>query len=140
MTQLTIQVRNAELVGKGLANIRAAIPRISARTIEKGAQAIARRMRVYPPKPANSKYVRTFRLRDSIKVKRMTTGYAVSIDPVSPRGKRYGRYVVGFADGSGQAGQNSHWRLLRDVTEEEIEKLPPLVEEHIRMVARAEGL
>lgn len=140
MTQLTIQVRNAELVGKGLANIRAEVPRISERTIENGAQAIAKRMRIYPAAPSGSRYVRTYRLRDSVKVKRMASGYAVSIDPVSKRGTRYGRYVIGFADGSGQARQNSHWRLLRDVTEEEVEKLPPMVEEHIRLVARSEGL
>lgn len=139
--QITIQVRNAELVGKGLANIRAEIPRISQRTIEKAANAIIKIMRVYPAPPAGSRYVRTYRLRDAWKAKRSITGYTVMADPVSRYGTHYGRYVVGYADATGQAWMHvGRWNLLRDVVEQQVEKLPPMVEEHVRLVARSEGL
>jgi hypothetical protein len=139
--QLTIQVRNAELVGKGLANIRAAIPKISEATIKKSANAVIRRMKIYPPPPSKSKYVRTYRLQRSWRAKRSATGYTISADPVSKYGVRYGRYVVGFADSTGQAWMHvGRWNLLRDVLEDEVSKLPPMVEEHIRLTARREGL
>lgn len=138
--QLTIQVKNAELVGKGLANIRAEIPRISELTIKKAADAIVKRMRIYPPAPSGSRYVRTYKLQNAWKASRVVNGYTVSADPVN-RGVHYGRYVVGDAYGTGQATVHAgRWQLLRDVTEKEVEKLPPMVEEHIKMVARRENL
>jgi hypothetical protein len=140
MPQITIQVRNAELVAKGLANIRAEIPKISERTIEKAANAIVKKMRIYPAQPAGSRYVRTYKLRDSWKVKRASSGFTVSGDPTS-KGRRYGRYVVGDFAGAGQAWMHvGRWLLFRDVAEYEVSKLPPMVEDHIRMKVRSENL
>lgn len=139
--QITIQVRNAQLVGKGLANIRAEVPRISERTIKQGADAIVRRMKVYPSAPAGSRYTRTYKLQNAWRVSRSATGFTVSANPTGRNGKPYGRYVVGFADGGGQAWMHvGRWNLLRDVTEEEVNKLPPMVEDHIHLVARQQGL
>ena len=140
MVQITIQVKNAELVGKGLANIRAEIPKISELTIKRAADNSVKRLKVYPPPPANSRYIRTYKLRDSMKVERAANGYTIKIDPVQ-KGRHYGVYVLGNAYGTGQARIHSgRWRLMRDVTEEEVKKLPPMVEDHVRMVARRNGL
>lgn len=140
MVQITINVKNAQLVAKGLANIRAEIPKISELTIKKAADASVKIMKVYPPPPANTRYTRTFKLRDSFKVTRATNGYTIKADPVQ-KGKHYGRYVIGYADGTGQARiHTGRWKLLRDVAEQESDKLPPMVAEHIKMTARKNGL
>ena len=133
--QITIQVRNAVLVGKGLANIRAEIPKISERTIEKSAKAIVKRMQVYPAMRPGQKYVRTYTLKNAWRVERGGTGYRVK------NATSYGRYVVGDYSGNAQAWMHvGRWQLLRTVTEEEIEKLPPMVEEYIRLKVKQENL
>lgn len=145
MPQITISVKNAKLVQKGLSNIRAEIPRISANTIKKVAEKIVKRMRDYPPERPGQKYVRTFRLRDSFKISSTSTGFTVKANPTSPRGKKYGRYVIGTFDGGiGNGGQAwmhvGRWLLFRDVAEYEVSLLPPAVEEHIRMKIKQQGL
>jgi hypothetical protein len=138
--QITIQVKNAQLVQKGLANIRAEIPRISTETIYKAAQAIVKQMKIYPPAPSGSRYVRTYRLRDSWKINRSITGYTVSGNPIA-RGRAYGRYVVGDFAGGGQAWMHvGRWLLFRDVAEHEVSLLPPMVEEKIRFQVKQAGL
>lgn len=140
MPNITIQVKNAKLVAKGLANIRAEIPRISASTIEKAAKGIVKEMRNYPPERPGQKYVRTGRLRDSWKIKMLSTGVTVTGNPVH-KGRAYGRYVVGDGSGAGQAYMHvGRWLLFRDVVEYEVTKLPTAVEERIRMKVRQEGL
>ena len=138
--QLSITVKNAQLVAKGLANIRAEIPRISELTVKKSADATVRIMRVYPAPPSGSRYTRTFRLRNSFRIDRVPNGYVIKADPVA-KGKHYGPYVIGNAYGTGQATIHAgRWKLIRDVADQETKKLPPLVESHIRMVARRYGL
>jgi len=137
--QITIQVKNAELVKRGLANIRAEIPKISERTIKKAADAIVKQMRVYPPERTGQRYVRTFKLRDSWRVKPVSKGFTVA------SGVSYGRYVVGTPTGAigggGQAWMHvGRWLLFRDVAEYETSLLPPMVEEHIRLKVAQEKL
>lgn len=138
--QITIQVKNAQMVAKGLANIRAEIPRISERTMKKIADGIVKEMRNYPPKRDGQKYVRTFRLRDAWKVKKLVSGYTVT------NGTKYANYVVGTPMGrignGGQAWMHvGRWLLLRDVTEQKVsEALPNTVEEYIRIKVKQENL
>lgn len=137
--QITIQVKNAVLVAKGLANIRAEIPRISENTISKSADKIIKRMQVYPDKRPGQRYVRTYRFKGNWKKQRSATGYRV--ENRTP----YGRYVVGdYAGTIGSGGQAwmhvGRWLLLRDVVEYEVTQLPPMVEQHIRLKVKAENL
>jgi hypothetical protein len=138
--QLSVQILNAEIVRKGLEDLHAEIPKIGRLQIRRTMEAIVKTMKVYPSAPAGSRYVRTYKLRDSWRITQTVTGYKVSADPTN-KGRRYGRYVVGFADGDGQAWMHvGRWSLLRDVMEREIDKLPPAVSNEISMVARAKGL
>ena len=142
--QITLQVRNAQLVGKGLANIRAEIPRISERTIKKAADKIVKTMKIYPSKRPGQRYVRTFRFQNSWRIKRSATGFTISANPID-KGTNYGRYVVGdFAGTIGSGGQAwmhvGRWLLFRDVAEREVSQLPPMVEEQVRMKVKQEGL
>jgi len=142
--QITIMVKNAQLVAKGLANIRAEIPRIAESTIKAAAEKVIKRMRVYPPKREGQTYVRTGRLGNSFKVTRSATGYTIS-NNAEAKGRPYSRYVIGDSagaiGGSGQAWMHvGRWLLLRDVVEYEVTQLPPMVEEKIRFKVRQAGL
>ena len=103
--QITIQVRNAELVKKGLANIRAEIPRIAESTIKAAAEKVVKRMQVYPPERPRQTYVRTGRLGSSFKITRSATGYTIS-NNAEAKGRPYSRYVIGDTAGKiGGGGQ-----------------------------------
>jgi hypothetical protein len=138
--QLSISFENAELVRKGLEDLSAEIPRIGRLQIYRTMQAIVRTMKVYPPPRINQTYIRTFTLGDSWEIQSNQNGYTVRND--TP----YAKYVVGNAYGLEQAwmhvstDQGKRWSLFRDVTEEEVSKLPPDIENEISMVARRLGL
>jgi len=126
------------LVRKGLESLRSDIPKIAKSRMFKHMENIVRKMKNYPPKPAGSKYVRTFRLRASWKINQKENGYTITADPVQ-RGRRYGKYVVGDAYGDQQAGQNSHWQLFRNVVDEEVERMPKSIQDDIGVAAKRRG-
>jgi hypothetical protein len=139
MTQLTITVDSA-LVRQGLQNLEAEIPRIGRLQIYRTSQAIVRRMKEYwtmnvPPELPS--YTRAGRLAGGWFITPNTNGYTTS------NNMWYTKYVHGNAYGLEQAWMHARpgrHQLLRDVTEEEVEKLPPEVEREISMVARRVGL
>jgi hypothetical protein len=135
MTQLSMTVVGAELVRRGLQDLSAEIPKIGRLQIYQTAQAIVRRMKVYPPPPTYSTYVRTGRLGAGWMITPNTNGYTTRND--TP----YTKYVVGNAYGLEQAWMHQgRWNLLRDVQDEEVAKLPKAIEEEITVVARRVGL
>lgn len=135
MTQLSITIVNAEIVRKGLQDLSAEIPKIGRQQIYRTAQAIVRTMKQYPPPPPASTYVRTGTLGAGWQITSRDNGYMISND--TP----YAKYVVGNAYGLEQAWMHQgRWQLQRDVTEDEVAKLPPEIENEISMVARRLGL
>jgi hypothetical protein len=140
MTQLSITVKNADLVRKGLQDLGAEIPKIGRLQIYRTAQAVVRTMKQYPQERLGQTYIRTYTLRDGWEIQTQSKGYTVRNDtPYTP-------YVVGDAFGGKQAwmhestDQGKRWSLFRDVTEEEVAKLPDEIEKEISMVARRLGL
>lgn len=135
MTQLSITVLNAEVVRKGLEDLSAEIPKIGRLQIYRAAQAIVRRMKEYPPPPAASTYVRTGTLGAGWMITSSTNGYTVS------NSTPYTQYVTGNAYGLEQAWMHvGRWQLQRDVTEDEVSRLPEEIINEISMVARRLGL
>jgi hypothetical protein len=135
MTQLSIQVVGAELVRKGLQNLAAEIPQIGRLQIYRTEQAIVRRMKEYPPPPATSRYIRTFALQSGWTITPRSDGYTIS------NATPYTKYVVGTAYGTEQAWMHvGRWQLLRNVSDEEIGKLPKAIDDNIMQVARRENL
>ena len=140
MTQLSISVQNAELVRKGLQDLSAEIPQIGRLQIYRTCQAIVRQMKIYPPERIDQKYRRTGRLGDSWQIQSKDNGYTVLND--TP----YTKFVVGDAYGLQQAwmhvstDQGKRWSLFRDVTEDEVNKLPNEISNEITMAARRLGL
>jgi hypothetical protein len=133
--QLSLQIVGAEIVRKGLQNLAAEIPRIGREQIYRTEQAIVRRMKVYPPPPATSRYVRTGMLGAGWTITPRQDGYTIS------NATPYTKYVVGTAYGTEQAWMHQgRWQLLRDVSDDEIGKLPKAIDDHIVQVARRENL
>lgn len=157
--RLTIQV-STELVRKGLEDLFAEAPQVSRQRMRTVLERIKRRMQEYPPEPsgqsvtsnhpllgtvyrrAPGRYRRTGNLGShwAIGENEKRTGYTIANTARNKKGKAYGRYVVGGANGSGQAWMHQgRWRLLRDVTDEEVAKLPNEVREELKLVARKSG-
>jgi hypothetical protein len=135
MTQLSITVTGAEIVRKGLQDLSAEIPKIGRQQIYRTAQAIVREMKLYPPAPPMSTYVRTGTLGAGWSIESKTDGYTIRND--TP----YTKYVVGNAYGLEQAWMHQgRWQLQRDVTENEVSKLPEEIVREIELVARRLGL
>lgn len=140
MPQISITVHNGEFVRKGLENLRSDVPRIARSRMWETVQNIIRLMKIYPPQPAGSKYVRTFTLRRSWKGSAVgALAYKIEADPVQ-RGRHYGKYVVGNAYGQEQAAQNSHWQLFRGVVEKQTAKLPKSIQNDIGLAVKRRGL
>jgi hypothetical protein len=135
MTQLSITVKNAELVRKGLQDLAAEIPKIGRLQIYRTSQSIVRRMKMYPPERPGQTYVRTGILGGGWGIRSNTNGYTVYNE--TP----YTKWVVGNAYGLEQAWMHQgRWNLQRDVVDEEVQKLPDEIEKEISMVARRVGL
>lgn len=135
MTQLSMTVRNAEIVRRGLEDLNREIPRIGRLQIYQTSKAIVRTTKNYPPPPATSTYIRTFTLGGGWQIVSRNDGYTIQND--TP----YTKHVVGNAYGLEQAWMHQgRWQLLRDVAEEEVSKLPPAIDNEISMVARRSGL
>lgn len=140
MTQLSLTVKNADIVRKGLEDLQAEIPKIGRLQIYRTEQHVVTRMREYwtinvPPELPS--YTRSGTLSRGYTISPTDRGYMIYND--TP----YTKYVVGNAYGLKQAWMHAlpgRHRLLRDVQEEEVAKLPPLVEQEISMVARRVGL
>lgn len=139
MPILSVKIDNGVLVRTGLQNLAADIPKIGREQVYRTMQRVYKTMRVYPPPRPTSKY--TYRLRDSVTLKKIDdAGYSIEIDPVA-RGRHYGKYVVGDAKAASQAWMHiGHWHLFADVVEEEVQKLPSAIEEHIKRVSKGYGI
>lgn len=139
MPRINIKVVNAKLVQKNLQDLHADVPKISREHITSAGRRIIAQMKKYPPARSGSTYVRTYRLRDSWKMIEQSKGISITGDPVN-RGTHYGTFVVGDAEGEGQAWMHvGTWLLFRDVVDYETTKLPDAVEKSLRVAARARG-
>jgi len=140
MTQLSLQVKGAELVRKGLQDLSAEIPKIGKLQIYRTEQMIVRRMKEYwtmnVPLELPS-YIRSGTLAGGYTITPNMNGYTVS------NRTDWTKYVVGNAYGLEQAWMHARpgrHKLFRDVTEEEVKKLPPEIDKEITIVARRLGL
>lgn len=137
--QLTIKV-NGNLVRKGLQDLTAEIPKIGRQQIRTVMNRIVRRMQEYPSERLGQRYRRTGRLFASWKIEEVQSGYTVA-NTAARKGRAYAQYVVGDAYGTSQAWMHKgRWQVMRDVVEQEVEKLPQEIENEIYMVARRVGL
>jgi len=140
MTQLSIQINNADIVRRGMQDLSAEIPKVGRLQIYRTSQEIVRQMKIYPAERIGQLYRRTGRLGGGWMIVSNTNGYTIRND--TP----YTKYVVGNAYGLEQAwmhistDQGKRWNVFRDVQEDEIKKLPPEIENEITMVARRLGL
>lgn len=147
-----------DLVRKGLQNLAAEMPQIGRQPIRTAMERIKRRMQEYPPEPSGQstasshsvlgtvyrrtrgRYQRTGNFGGHWVITEADHGYKLA-NTATRKGRAYGHYVVGDAYGRGQAWMHEgRWQLLRDVVDEETQKLPAEVERLVNLVARREGL
>jgi len=136
MTQLSLKIVGADLVRMGLQDLAAEIPQIGRLQIYRTEQAIVKRVK-YPPPPELPSYQRTYRLYRGWTITPRSNGYTIS------NTVPYTKYVVGNAYGLEQAWMHAlpgRWPLLRDVSDEEVAKLPKEIDDNISQVARRNGL
>jgi len=131
--RLAIKVRG-EMVRQGLENIHQEIPAVGRRRMRTIANRVVRRMQEYPAERPGQDYTRTGTLFRRWMIKEINKiGY--SIQNLTP----YTHYVVGDAFGTSQAWMHKgRWQRFRDVTDEELLKLPDEIMNEIVMVARRE--
>ena len=140
MPLLGIRVINAQLVAKGLQDLKSEVPRIGKDRIENTGKRIVKQMQKYPPQRAGSRYTRTYQFKNSWVITLQARGISIRNTARSRRGL-YGEYVVGDERGDGQAWMHvGNWLLFRDVVDYEMTKLPDDVENHIRLYAHGKGL
>ncbi len=141
MPSITIEVQGGDFVQQGLGDVQREIPKILSDRINNSAYLIGAHFKVYPPPPPKSTYIRTGKLAESVRLRLGSTGATISIDPVSPKGKHYGIYVIGDGVGSGQAWMHKNrWPLLKDVAEKVMTSLPQDVENELREKIKQVGL
>ncbi len=86
---------------------------------------IVRRMQIYPPPPPRSKYARTYRFKNAWRITETLDGFIVRNAVRNPRGRLYPVYVVGDAEGEGQAEVHvGRWMPFRKITEDALKRLP----------------
>jgi hypothetical protein len=137
--QLSISIKGADLVRMGLQDLSAEIPKIGKLQIYRTEQAVVRRMKEYwtmnsPPELPS--YQRTGGLARGYVISPTQNGYRIT------NNTPYTKHVVGNAYGLEQAWMHAkpgRHKMLRDVNEEEVEKLPSEIEKEISMVARSLG-
>ena len=135
---LSIRVEG-ELVRKGLQDLAAEFPKIGRQQFRFASERVVRRMQAYPSQRPGQKYRRTGRMFYSWRIEGLEDRYTIE-NTARFRGRAYPKFVVGDAYGTGQAWMHrGRWLLFRDVVEEELDKLPPEIQDKILMVARREG-
>lgn len=162
MTRITVSTKNAQLVAKSLEDLSFEIPKISKGRIYGRVTRAKERITKYPAEWAGTlpknwfksdrqrrkvfallnegkiPYVRTYAYRDAWQAVNVPDGYRLS---TSGRGGNYAKWVGGDAYGDNQAKiHQGRWPVARDVIDEELEKLPQEVQEHLTMAARRRGL
>jgi hypothetical protein len=86
---------------------------------------IVRRMQIYPPPPPRSKYVRTYRFKNAWRTSEVPGGVSIRNAVTDKRGRMYPVYVVGDAEGEGQAQVHAgRWPVFARVTDDALDRLP----------------
>lgn len=134
--RLSFKIKGAKVVRKGLENLESEIPKVGRLNIWEFMKRIMRRMKLYPPKRSGQKYVRTFRLQRGWQLKKIGQ-MAYRLTNKTP----YTKWVVGSAYGTNQAWMHvGRWKTLRDVSDEELKKLPEAISKSLKTVSRRGGL
>lgn len=140
MIDLIITVEG-QLVRMGLQNLAAQVPQVGRQQIYFTVLHIRTRMRQgYIQAPATQSYKRSYALWRAWQIERAGEGYRIWADPRTARGKPYAHYVVGDAEGQGQAWMHmGNWPVFREVVDEEVKKLPEEIEQRIEITAKSLG-
>ena len=145
MTSLSLKITNLDNVQIGIGTFGKALPTIVQQDVIDAVNAIkAEYMGGEPggysvPPPYGSTYERTGNLGRSMWVEQSGLTVTFRVEAYQ-HGREYGHYVIGYADGTGQAGRMSHWPRQRIVAEDKALALVDKCEAHLTQAAEAFGL
>jgi hypothetical protein len=154
MTQLTLKVVGADIVRKGLEDLKAEVPKVSRRRIYNTMLKMRTRLRKpgkairYPVKWDSDKQRRAFFATNGFgrgipanRTGRYPAGW--NVERAGDVGYKminnvpYAKHVGGSAFGTDQSRiHGGRWPLLRDVFDQEAKKLPKEIEDDIKVAAR----
>ena len=145
MTQLSIRLIGADKLQVGFNKYAQSVRTI---TREDAREAMRRAKKASvsdPPGGAYSVpdrgYVRTMNLSGSTYLEEDGLSFRIQSNAVSKRGDAYSKYVIGDADGYGQAYMHQgYWTPLRQSVDTEVERLQKELDEHLQESAEALGL
>lgn len=158
MPQITLRVKGAKVVRKGLENLRTKWPLVSRQRLYDAAREIVRRMKkpgkniTYPVQWDSDKqrrayfatdgfghgipYTRTGKHQAGWKVLKTKAGDYIAVNK-----SLVAKYISGGADGLGQSKiHEGRWTLLRDAVDIVVRRLPKAVRNSLAIVARREKL
>jgi len=125
------ELEGGEFVRKGLEDLEAEIPKVGRKRIYDALRRVLKRMRNEPPRLPQ--YDRTGKMRAGWPLRPVRTGSADNAYRIY-NDVEYTRYVVGDAEGLGQAWFHvGRWENFREVVEEEIANLPQEIEDMLVM-------
>lgn len=131
MINLLVEVEGGIIVRKGLEDLEREYPKIARLRIYNALRRVLKRMRKEPPRMAS--YTRTGEMRSGWPYRPVRVGrnaYSIYNEVA------HTRYVVGDADGLGQAWFHvGRWENFRDVVEQELANLPAEAERAIELYA-----
>jgi hypothetical protein len=145
MTQLSIRLIGADKLQVGFNKYAQSVRTI---TREDAREAMRRAKKASvsdPPGGAYSVpergYIRTMNLSASTYLEEDGLSFRIQSNAVSKRGQPYSKYVIGDADGYGQASVHTgYWTPLRQSVDTEVERLQKDLDEHLQDSAEALGL
>lgn len=139
MIHIYIDPKSGEIARQGLQDLASSYPKIGRLSLYRLAQAIFRVLGIEPAPWPGQVYKRTGTARASRRIEKTETGYIIYYDPVSTYRKRRTHYAVYLrGDPTTGEGQSQYfagrWKLTAEITNEEMEKLPPEV---VRLLKQA---
>jgi hypothetical protein len=154
MTQISVTVKD-EQVKAGLKSIGRAMPNIINENIEKVLKDSRDKVRKYPPIPKGSKYKRTYKFYEGVKIvkpKRTSAGGSWKrqgklVAKARQKGRSYAVFVTGDSRGRGQAlvhqkgykGRKG-WNVMANVVEKNSKNLVQKIQRDTKKQIRKAGL
>lgn len=141
--KITIRSNARDKLGKLVSGVKAKAEKEAKAQLDATAEKIVELMKKYPAKLPKQKYVRTYTLRNSWQIVKVTKklsprtsnlGFQIKSDAVQ-KGRHYTKYVVGDSQGNWQ-NQTYHagrWKLFIDVVGDQMAKLRKKVVEGIKL-------
>ena len=119
--EISIKMGGFSQLYKNLDYLGQAAPKVGQQKIRSALVRAKEAARTYPAH--SSDYKRTKTYYKSFKVVKISDGWSLQSDAISPRGRAYTVYVGGDENGGGMSWNTRHWPIIKDVVDAETDGL-----------------